>query len=109
MTVMNKALFEEMTNGSQPVLVEFWAPWCVYCRRIAPALEKVAAERTNQLPVAQINIDEEPLVAEQEQIEVIPTLVIYRDGKVLDSIVAPESKARIDEFIRRNLEEENHG
>ena len=103
MTVMNKALFEEKTRSAQPVLVEFWAPWCVYCRRIAPALEKVAAEQAAQLPVFQINIDEEPLVAEREQIEVIPTLVIYREGKVVDSIVAPESKARIDEFIRRNL------
>ena len=109
MTVMNKAMFEEMSNGSQPVLVEFWAPWCVYCRRIAPALEKVAEEWAQRLPVAQINIDQEPLVAEREQIEVIPTLVIYREGKALDSIVAPESKARIDEFIRRNLEEKNHG
>ncbi len=103
---MNNEQFEnQVLGGSEPVLVEFWAPWCVYCRRIAPALDKVAAQNEGKLTVAQINIDNEPILAAQEQIEVIPTLIIYQNGQALGSIVAPESKARIDDFILENLGE----
>lgn len=104
MIAMNKELFDKNAmEGSQPVLVEFWAPWCVYCRRIAPALGKVAQQYAGALSVGQVNIDEEPVLAEKERIEVIPTLVLYQNGEVLGSIVAPESKARIEEFIEENL------
>ena len=104
MIAMDKELFEKLAlEGDKPVLVEFWAPWCVYCRRIAPALEKVAQQYEDRLAIAQVNIDDEPLLANKEQIEVIPTLVLYRGGEVLGSIVAPESKARIEEFIQDTL------
>lgn len=103
---MNNQQFDnQVRNGNEPVLVEFWAPWCVYCRRIAPALDKVAAQNEGKLKVAQVNIDDEPVLAAQEQIEVIPTLIIYQNGQALGSIVAPESKARIDDFILENLGE----
>ena len=103
MMKMNQKVFEEQVlAGNKPVLVEFWAPWCVYCRRIAPALEKLAQQQEN-LIVGQVNIDEEPLLANREHIEVIPTFVLYENGEALGSIVAPESKARIEEFIRETL------
>lgn len=106
MIEMNEKLFEKYTKeGTQPVLVEFWAPWCVYCRRIAPALGKVAEQFEGRVAVGQVNIDNEPGLASLEQIEVIPTLVLYQNGEALGSIVAPESKARIEEFIRENLGE----
>lgn len=98
MMAMNHEQFEQVISGEKPVLVEFWAPWCVYCRRIAPALQKLAQGRDDIL-VVQVNIDDEPLLANQERIEVIPTLVLYEKGKSLGSIVAPESKAKIEEFI----------
>ena len=101
---MNNEQFDkQVLGGSEPVLVEFWAPWCVYCRRIAPALDKVARQNAGKLKVAQVNIDDEPLLSAREQIEVIPTLIIYQNGQALGSIVAPESKARIDDFILENL------
>ena len=103
---MNNELFEnKVLGGNEPVLVEFWAPWCVYCRRIAPALDKVAQQYAGKVMVAKVNIDDEPLLAAREQIEVIPTLIIYQHGQALGSIVAPESKARIDDFILENLGE----
>lgn len=103
---MNNELFEnKVLGGNEPVLVEFWAPWCVYCRRIAPALDKVAQQYAGKIMVAKVNIDDEPLLAAREQIEVIPTLIIYQNGQALGSIVAPESKARIDDFILENLGE----
>jgi len=100
---LNEQSFREKVAGSRPVLVEFSAPWCIYCRRIAPVLDKVAQEHAGTLTVGHINIDNEPGLARQEQIEVVPTLIIYRDGQVLGSIVAPESKAQIEDLIRDSL------
>lgn len=106
MTVMelDQQRFNELVNhGEKPVLVDFWAPWCVYCRRIAPAYEKIAQQYADRLVVAKVNIDDVPDLARQERIEVIPTLVLYHKGEALGSIVAPESKARIDEFLAEHL------
>ena len=106
MTAMdfNKELFDKYTNDNEkPVLVDFWAPWCVYCRRIGPGLNILAEQYKNNLVIGKVNIDEEQDLAVKEQIEVIPTLVIYKGGKSLGSIVAPESKAQIDAFIKETL------
>lgn len=99
---INAKQYEELILGSKPILVDFWAPWCTYCRRIDPALNKLADSREDVL-IVKVNIDEEPELARQEQIEVIPTLVLYQDGYELGSIVAPESRARIEAFLAENL------
>ena len=103
MMELNEKLFQEVLQGDKPVLVDFWAPWCVYCRRIAPAYEKIAQQFGEELVVAKLNIDDAPAVANRERIEVIPTLVLYKGGEAVGSIVAPESKARIEEFIHQTL------
>lgn len=101
---MNKAQFNQFMHEEKPMLVDYWAPWCVYCRRIAPAYEKIAEEYGDQLVIGKVNIDEESQLAEAEKIEVIPTLVLYRGGKAVDSIVAPDSKAAIERFIQTAME-----
>ena len=100
---MDKVQFQQMIQGDKPVLVDFWAPWCGYCRRIGPAYDKVAEEYGEQLVVAKIDIDAEEQLAEAEQVEVIPTLILYRNGKAVDSVVNPGSKAAIDQFIPQAL------
>ena len=102
---INNAQFNEMLQGDKPLLVDYWAPWCGYCRRIGPAYDRIADQFGNEIHVVKINIDDEPLLAHQEHIEVIPTLVLYRGGQAIGSVVAPESKAAIEEFIRRSLAE----
>ena len=102
---MNAEAFRDaLARSEKPVLVDFWAPWCTYCRRIGPAFDKIAQQYADSLIVGKVNIDEEPALAQQEQIEVIPTLVLYRDGQAVASIVAPESKAMIDQFLEESAE-----
>ena len=101
---MNAEGYRKFTQAKQPVMVEFSAPWCVYCRRLAPALESVAEEYQDTLVFGAVNIDDEPELAQSEKIEVVPTLLIYQNGQVLGSIVAPESRAQLVAFIEETLQ-----
>lgn len=103
MTEMNTARFNEALAGDKPVLVDFWAPWCVYCRRIAPALEAVARERADEVIFGKVHADEEAALLQTAKVELLPTLVLYRGGVEVDRIVAPQSKAAIDAFLDRAL------
>ena len=101
---MNAESYRKFTQAKQPVMVEFSAPWCVYCRRLAPALESVAEEYKDTLVFGAVNIDDDPELAQSEKIEVVPTLLIYQNGQVLGSIVAPESRAQLVAFIEETLQ-----
>ena len=101
---MNAESYRKFTQAKQPVMVEFSAPWCVYCRRLAPALESVAEEYRDTLAFGAVNIDDDPELAQSEKIEVVPTLLIYQNGQVRGSIVAPESRAQLVAFIEETLQ-----
>ena len=100
---LNHKQFDRYRSEGKLMLVDYWAPWCGYCRRIGPAFDKIAQQYGEDMVIAKINIDDEAVLAEQEQIEVIPTLVLYRGAEPLGFVVAPESKAQIDDFIRETL------
>lgn len=108
MTAMNinRQEFEKLIAGDMPVLAEFWANWCMYCRRIGPAFDHIADKYHQQLIAVKLNIDDEPELHNELQIEVVPTLILYHRGKELGSIVAPDSGAMIEEFIRETLAKE---
>lgn len=106
MAIINitKEIFEEqILKADQPVLVDFWAPWCTYCRRIAPTFDKIAEQQEDKLVFAKVNVDEAPEIAEKYGIDTIPTLLLFKNGEVAGTIVTPDSKAKIETFIQEYL------
>ena len=77
---VNSEQFSQMLAGEKPLLVDFWAPWCVHCRALQAAFDKAAEENEDSVLAVKINIDEEMELTNAEGIEVIPTLVLYKNG-----------------------------
>ena len=104
MNYMDRTLFQQVTMESRtPVLVAFCASDCGYCRRITPALKRLADRKRGELGVGVLDISMEPDLFRAEQIEALPTLVLYRGGEVLGSIVGPDSGDVIDTFLAEIL------
>ena len=105
MNITSEKLREMIENG-KTFLVDFWAPWCPHCRKINPAYEQIAEQYAGVLEVVKVDMDEDDKLWSELQVELIPTLRLYVDGKPVASTVAPESKAAIDEFLAGILPEQ---
>ena len=104
---LNRDLFQKLViEEKRTLLLDFWAPWCTYCRRLEPAYNQASAEAAaaeSEVIFAKVNIDEEPELADQFGIEVIPTLVLFQDGQAAAGVVNPPSKAAIEAFLADNV------
>ena len=89
---LNNDNFTNEINSPQPVLVDFWAPWCGPCRMMSPVIEEIAAEAQGRYKVCKINVDENSEITMQYKVLSIPTLFVFKDGKELESIVGVRSK-----------------
>lgn len=101
---INEALFEaEVVKASLPVLVDFWAPWCVPCKMIAPVLQELAEENGNRLKVVKVNVDENPDLASRFDVMGIPTMILFKDGEVVDSFSGAMSKQALTDKVTPHL------
>jgi thioredoxin 1 len=93
----------EVLSSSVPVLVDFWAPWCGPCLRVAPVVEEIAAEFGGSLKVGKINVDENQQVALNYGIQSIPTLMIFKDGEMRERIVGAVPKEFLVKAIKKHV------
>ena len=97
LTITKENFEQQVLQADSPVLIDFWAPWCVYCRRIAPVLDRM--DGASDVTIAKINIDEQPELAARFGVEVIPTFYLFQQGKHGDKLVAPSSQAQLETWI----------
>ena len=90
---------KDVVQSPEPVLVDFWAPWCGPCRMLTPVIEEISKEYAGKVRVAKINTDEHPNAASRYKISAIPTLLFFKGGKVVEQLVGVHSKAEIKKTL----------
>jgi thioredoxin 1 len=93
--VTDSSFSDDVLSSGKPVLVDFWATWCGPCKMVAPVLEEIAAEHSDQLTVAKLDIDANPSTARDYQIMSVPTMILFKDGQPVKQIVGAKPKAAL--------------
>ena len=97
-TITKENFGQEVMNSDKPVLLDFWAGWCGPCRMVSPVVDQIAAERTD-IKVGKVNVDEQSELAGMYRVSSIPTLMVVKDGKVVNQMVGARPKAMIESML----------
>lgn len=101
--VTDATFIEEVLDSADPVLVDFWAPWCGPCRMVAPVVEEIAEQFKGKVKVVKLNTDENPIIASQYGIRSIPTLMIFKEGQKVDMVVGAVPKTTLANTLNKHL------
>ena len=101
--VSDTSFDEDVLQSSEPVLVDFWAEWCMPCKQIAPALEEIASEMGARLTIAKLNIDDNPSTPAKYNVRGIPMLILFKDGEVVSTKIGAVPKGKIVEWIEQSI------
>ncbi|MEV0324969.1 thioredoxin [Micromonospora echinospora] len=93
----------DVLKSDKPVLVDFWAEWCVPCRKVAPLLEEIASEMGDQVRIVKLNIDENPETARAYRVMSVPTLTVFKNGEPVQSIAGAKPKGELVKLIQAAL------
>lgn len=99
----NENFEKEVISSKKTILVDFWASWCGPCQMIAPIVEEISNELSERIEVGKINVDEQPEIAIKYDVMSIPTLILFKDGKVVNTIIGYHSKEEILDFINSRI------
>lgn len=102
-TITDANFDSEVLKSSQPVLIDFWAQWCAPCRAIGPIVEALAKDYAGQVKVGKVNIDENPKTPTQYDVRSIPTLLVFKGGKVVGQIVGAVPRPKIEDLLKKAL------
>ncbi len=101
--VSDESFESEVLSSSLPVVVDFWAAWCGPCKMIAPSLDEISKELDGKVTIAKVNIDDNPMTPSKFGVRGIPTMMIFKDGKLVSTQVGAMAKNRIDAWIKESV------
>lgn len=102
-TLQDSTFEQEVLKSDTPVLVDFWAVWCGPCKAIAPTVEEIAKQYKGKLKVGKMDVDEHQKIPQQYGIRSIPTLLLFKGGRVIDTIVGAVPKTKLEESVKKAL------
>ncbi len=98
---LTESNFDELSAGSKPLFVDFWADWCGPCKTMDPVVERLAKKYSDRVAFGSVDVDEEMNLSSRYQVVSIPTFMLFRDGKPMDAVIGAVGEASLEQFVKR--------